>query len=144
MKTDILNNFSYILNKKSKSILIFIFFLLLGLILFLIIAFKYEYNKYISYYGYINKLDKYYVSLYVKEDELSNLNNSELLIENNKYDFKIISIDKYYNFDNLYYQVILDLNLKEEWLVENNIISITLKTPYTTLYKEMKGLDLWN
>jgi len=139
VKIDIYNNFSYILNRKSKSILIFILCLVISLILFLIISFKYQYNKYLSYYGYI--IDEY-VSMYLDEETLVYLNNSELLIDDKKYDFKIISIDKKYNLDEIYYQVILDLGELE--LTNNSVIKIILKTPYTTLYKELKGLDLWN
>lgn len=145
---DIFNNFSYILNnKKSKIITIWIIFLFLILISFLIIAFKYQYNKYDTYIGYIKKIDEEFcVVLYVSKDKVSSINNSKLLVEKQEYSFKIKSIsEEYYNLNNdLYYQIILNFDLKEEWLIENNIINIIFESESTTIFNEIKkGFDLW-
>ena len=142
------NNHSYILNKKtSKIIIIWLIFLSISFILFLIIALKYEYNIYNSYFGYIKKIDNsFYTIIYVPNDKVSELSTSILLVDDLEYDFEIVSIsDEYFvNNDELCYEVILNFNLKEKYLIENNIINLVLKNNKTTIYQELKkGLKKW-
>ena len=142
------NNHSYILNKKtSKIIIIWLIFLSISFILFLIIALKYEYNIYNSYFGYIKKIDNsFYTIIYVPNDKVSELSTSILLVDDLEYDFEIVSIsDEYFvNNDELCYEVILNFDLKEKYLIENNIINLVLKNNKTTIYQELKkGLKKW-
>ena len=142
------NNHSYILNKKtSKIIIIWLIFLSISFILFLIIALKYEYNTYNSYFGYIKKIDNsFYTIIYVPNDKVNELSTSILLVDDLEYDFEIVSIsDEYFvNNDELCYEVILNFNLKEKYLIENNIINLVLKNNKTTIYQELKkGLKKW-
>ncbi len=142
------NNHSYILNKKtSKIIIIWLIFLSISFILFLIIALKYEYNIYNSYFGYIKKIDNsFYTIIYVPNDKVNELSTSILLVDDLEYDFEIVSIsDEYFvNNDELCYEVILNFNLKEKYLIENNIINLVLKNNKTTIYQELKkGLKKW-
>lgn len=142
------NNHSYILNKKtSKVIIIWLIFLSISFILFLIIALKYEYNIYNSYFGYIKKIDNsFYTIIYVPNDKVNELSTSILLVDDLEYDFEIVSIsDEYFvNNDELCYEVILNFNLKEKYLIENNIINLVLKNNKTTIYQELKkGLKKW-
>lgn len=142
------NNHSYILNKKtSKAIIVWLIFLIISFILFLIIALKYEYNIYNSYFGYIKKIDNsFYTIIYVPNDKVNELSTSILLVDDLEYDFEIVSIsDEYFvNNDELCYEVILNFNLKEKYLIENNIINLVLKNNKTTIYQELKkGLKKW-
>lgn len=138
------NNFPYIMNKKtSPSIIVWIMLLIIFFLIFLIISFNYRYSIYETYLGYV-KNDN--LVLYVKNDKLDSLCSLNLLIGNEKFDFKIIDIsDEYYlvNNDN-YYQVIIEVKLKEEWLIENNILNIVFEKPKTTIYEQIKkGLNKW-
>ena len=142
------NNYSYIINKKtSKVIILWLLFLIISFILFIIISLKYEYNIYDSYFGYIKKIDNsFYTIIYIQKDKISELSTSTLLVDDLEYDFEIVSIsDEYFVNDNeLCYEVILNLNLKEKYLIENNIINIILKNDKTTIYQELKkGLKKW-
>lgn len=142
------NNYSYIINKKtSKAIILWLLFLIISFILFIIISLKYEYNIYNSYFGYVKKIDNsFYTIVYIQKDKISELSTSTLLVDDLEYDFEIVSIsDEYFVNDNeLCYEVILNLNLKEKYLIENNIINIILKNDKTTIYQELKkGLKKW-
>lgn len=142
------NNYSYIINKKtSKVIILWLLFLIISFILFIIISLKYEYNIYNSYFGYVKKIDNsFYTIVYIQKDKISELSTSTLLVDDLEYDFEIVSIsDEYFVNDNeLCYEVILNLNLKEKYLIENNIINIILKNDKTTIYQELKkGLKKW-
>lgn len=142
------NNYSYIINKKtSKVIILWLLFLIISFILFIIISLKYEYNIYNSYFGYVKKIDNsFYTIIYIQKDKISELSTSTLLVDDLEYDFEIVSIsDEYFVNDNeLCYEVILNLNLKEKYLIENNIINIILKNDKTTIYQELKkGLKKW-
>ena len=145
---DIFNNFSYILNnKKSKIIIVWIIFLFIILILFLIIGFKYKYNKYDTYLGHVEKIDEnYFVVLYVLKEKINSINSSRLLIDKEEYNFEIKQISNdYYNLNNnLYLQIVLNLEMKEEWLIENNIINLVFENEATTIFEEIKkGFNLW-
>ena len=142
------NNYSYIINKKtSKAIILWLLFLIISFIIFIIIALNYEYHIYNSYFGYIKKIDdSFYTIIYVKKDKISELSESILFVDDLEYDFEIFSIsDEYFVNDNeLYYEVILNLDLKEKYLIENNIINVILKNNKTTIYQELKkGLKTW-
>jgi len=147
-RIDIVNNFPYIINRKtSQSIIIWIMLLLLFFLIFLIIAFNYKYSNYETYLGYVIKNEsEYNIVLYVEKNKINSLYNCKLLIEKEAFNFKIKSISKdYYIISNTnYYEVILDINLKENWKIENNILNITLEKPKTTIYKQIKkGIEMW-
>ncbi len=144
----IYNNFSYIINKKSSpSIILWIILLVISFITFIIISLKYEYYLYQSYFGYVKKIDNsFYTIIYVEKDNVNELSKSNLLIDNEEYSFKVVSIsEEYFAVNNkLCYQVILDFDLKEEYKIENNIIDIVLKNSKTTIYQQLrKGFEKW-
>ncbi len=142
------NNFPYILNSRtSKSIIVWIMTLIISFIIFIIIAFNYKYYTFKTYLGYIKNIDNsFYLSFYVKEDEVGDLSNYKLLIDNEKVDFKILSIsNQFYLIDNYpFYEVVIETKLNDKYLIENNIINLVFETSQTTLYQEIrKEFKLW-
>ena len=113
----------------------------------MLISFTYKYHIYDSYLGYIKKIDNsFYTIIYVPQNEINDLSESDLLVDKKEYSFKIINIsEEYYTINNnLCYQVILDFNLSEKYLIENNIIEINFRKEKTTIFKEIKkGIKLW-
>lgn len=145
---DIFNNSPIILNRKtSKSIKIWLLFLSLGGILFVTIGYYYTYHLYATHLAYVKEINsKYYLVTYLEEEEISKLYYSEVFIEKERFDFKTVAVSKEaYIIDNKKcYEVVLDINLKEMWLIENNILNIVFKKEETTILKEIrKGIQLW-
>jgi len=142
---DIYCNKYFINNKKCNIVTIWIMILIIFFLIFLNIAINFEYKKYDKNIGYIKKIDENFkVVLYLKD--VSEIYKYSLLVENIKYDFSIYSISNdYYIIDNQnYYEVVLNTKLKEELLIENNIIEVVFEKYTTTLYKELKkGMIKW-
>lgn len=143
-KIDVFNCPSNILNEKSNlyiiiwNILLFIFILIT---IFIIIFYKfYEYETCL---GYVKKIDDYKVVVYLKD--FSKINEYELYLEKEKLDFSVYSISSDYyiiNNDN-YYEIILNVNLKDIYNIENNILNLKIKKEQTTyLQKIKKGIGL--
>ena len=143
-----INDFNSIVNKKTPfSIVIFIIILIVLFVSLFLVIIKYEYYKYDEYLGYISKENEFYISIYVEEEKLQVFNDSSLEIDKEKLTiFKKTISDDYYLIDGKPYRLVnLYTDLKEEYLIVNNVISIKSKTYETTIFKEIKkGLDLWN
>lgn len=142
------NNFSYIINKKTSfSIIIWLLFLIIGFIIFILISLKYEFYLCQTYLGYIRKIgNSFNTIIYVKEDEVNEISRSVILVDDKEYEFQIISIsDKYFMVDNeLAYEVILDIDLDNQYLIENNIVKLDLKKSKTTICQQIKkGIKKW-
>ena len=144
---DIIDNKYFLNNKKDNIVITWIMLLIIFFLIFLNIAFNYKYNKFDKYLGYIKKIDEEFkVVMYVLESEVSNLSKSSLLVGSLKYDFSIDSISsEYYIIENeKYYEVILDVELSDSYLIENNIINVVLKKDVITIYNEFKkGMKQW-
>lgn len=143
----IYNNFPYILNKKtSKAIIAWLILLVIGSLVFIIIAFNYRYHLYDSYLGYVKNLDgSFYTVTYIEKEKVGLLSQYNLSVEGQSLSFEVVKIsDEFYiDNDNIFYQVVLDFDLKESQLIENNIINIVFEKPETTIYEEIrKGLKL--
>ena len=112
---DIYNNRAIILENKTPSLIkSWIIILTLLSILFITILFI-PYNRYITYNGYVMlKDDNSYISLNINKNDFPIKNKNKLYIENDEYNYKIISIEK----NNL----VLSINLKDR----------------TTLFKKIK------
>ena len=134
------NNFPYLLNKKTcKAIIIWLITLTIALISSIIIIFNYKYNNYKKYFGYIKNIDNsLLLTFYVQEEEINNIKDYQLLIDNQPFDFKMLSINNYLNGNNLLYEVVIETKLPDKYLIENNIIELVFKTKPTTLYAEIR------
>lgn len=143
---DIFNNKYFINNKRCDIAVIWLMILIIFLLIFLNISFNYKYKEYDSYFGYVKNVDGLKLVLYVEEDEISKINNYDLIAEGLKYNFEVLSIsNEYYLIDNLKcYEVILKVDLDKKLLIENNVVNLVFEKEYTTLYyKFKKGIEKW-
>ena len=133
--------------RTSKVISVFIYSLVIALILFLIVAIKYKFYLYEHYLGYVIKRDdNYYVSLYVEDNKIPGFKDIIIIVDNEEVDYKILEISKeYYFLDNKKYHVIvLEMKIKEEQKIENNVINLKFKLEETNLINQIKkGMKLW-
>ena len=143
-KIDVFNESLNILNKKSNLyIIIWLFLLLLFLVISISIIIFYKFYEYETFLGYVRKIDDYKIVVYLKE--FSKLNDYELYLEDEKLEFSIYSISEdYYIINNEnYYEIVLSVNLKDVYKIENNILNLKIKKEQTTYLKKiMKGIGL--
>lgn len=141
------NNISYVLKHKTpKFIINWIIILIISFTTIFLISYKYEYYKCDKYISYIKKVDDFKLYIYLKEEDIESLNDATILIEKEEYEFFVDSIsDDYYLVNNDNYRLIgLNIYLEDKYLIENNVLNITLKKTKTTLLKELKkGFILW-
>ena len=125
---DIYNNSGFILNKDisffEKSWII----ILVSLIILFIIIIFIPFNIYNTYNAYIENSSVY---LILEKDDFPVNKNNKLYIENNLYKYKII------NFNNNV--VNIDIKLKEDINIENNIFKVNVFKSRTSLFKIIKN-----
>ncbi len=124
----IMNNVnSYIILNKSTNKLIKLFIITsLFIILLLVLTLNIKYKKYYYLYGQVD--NNYRLILYcdIKYLEVIKKNN-KVVINNNTYNYKILSIDTNYtilNNTNNYIQLVIDINLNSEDKITNNILKL--------------------
>ena len=124
----IMNNVnSYIILNKSTNKLIELFIITsLFIILLLVLTLNIKYKKYYYLYGQVD--NNYRLILYcdIKYLEVIKKNN-KVVINNNTYNYKILSIDTNYtilNNTNNYIQLVIDINLNSEDKITNNILKL--------------------
>ena len=124
----IMNNVnSYIILNKSTNKLIKLFIITsLFIILLLVLTLNIKYKKYYYLYGQVD--NNYRLILYcdIKYLEVIKKNN-KVVINNNNYNYKILSIDTNYtilNNTNNYIQLVIDINLNSEDKITNNILKL--------------------
>lgn len=124
----IMNNVnSYIILNKSTNKLIKLFIITsLFIILLLSLTLNIKYKKYYYLYGQVD--NNYRLILYcdIKYLEVIKKNN-KVVINNNTYNYKILSIDTNYtilNNTNNYIQVVIDINLNSGDKITNNILKL--------------------
>lgn len=124
----IMNNVnSYIILNKNTNKLIKLFIITsLFIVLLLVLTFNIKYKKYYYLYGQVD--NNYRLILYcdIKYLEVIKKNN-KVVINNNTYNYKILSIDTNYtilNNTNNYIQLVIDINLNSEDKITNNILKL--------------------
>lgn len=124
----IMNNVnSYIILNKSTNKLIKLFIITsLFIILLLVLTLNIKYEKYYYLYGTVDS--NYRLILYcdIKYLEVIKKNN-KVVINNDTYNYKILSIDTNYtilNNTNNYIQLVIDINLNSEDKITNNILKL--------------------
>ena len=114
-------------------------FILIAVLLVFISCFK--------YYPYINlkaivQVDNnnYHLRTLVEEDEINDINQNIIIINGNKYKYKVKNISEEYILDekyNKYYEVILESKIDSKLVINNNIIDINIQKPQTTFLKQI-------
>ena len=124
----IMNNVnSYIiLNKNTNKIIKLFIITSLFIILLLSLTLNIKYKKYYYLYGQVD--NNYRLILYcdIKYLEVIKKNN-KVVINNDTYNYKILSIDTNYtilNNTNNYIQLVIDINLNSEDKITNNILKL--------------------
>ncbi len=124
----IMNNVnSYIiLNKNTNKIIKLFIITSLFIVLLLILTLNIKYKKYYYLYGQVD--NNYRLILYcdIKYLEVIKKNN-KVVINNDTYNYKILSIDTNYtilNNTNNYIQLVIDINLNSEDKITNNILKL--------------------
>lgn len=118
---------SYIILNKSTNKLIKLFIITsLFIVLLLILTLNIKYKKYYYLYGQVD--NNYRLILYcdIKYLEVIKKNN-KVVINNDTYNYKILSIDTNYtilNNTNNYIQLVIDINLNSEDKITNNILKL--------------------
>lgn len=124
----IMNNVnSYIILNKSTNKLIKLFIITsLFIILLLVLTLNIKYKKYYYLYGQVD--NNYRLILYCDTKYLEVIKkNNKVVINNNTYNYKILSIDTNYtilNNTNNYIQLVIDINLNSEDKITNNILKL--------------------
>lgn len=130
------NTNEYMIRKEPRKIYLFSNLLIITTIFLIVIGIILKYNKYDAYLANIFKeKDNYYLNIVISESNLQELNQCELIIEENKYDFKIIEMTKN-ELDNNY-NIVLDIGFADDKLKENKYFIIKLKHKETTIFKEI-------
>ncbi len=132
---DIYNNSSVILSRKvPKKIISWVTILCSFLIFIIIFGTFIKFSKYENTIGIVNGNT---LTVLLEPNKLNNIKN-KLFIKNKQYEFKVKSISKDYVISNNknYYELILDLDLDEEYKINNNILEISIELEKTTLLKE--------
>ena len=118
---------SYIILNKSTNKLIKLFIITsLFIVLLLVLTLNIKYKKYYYLYGQVD--NNYRLILYCDIKYLEVLKkNNKVVINNNTYNYKILSIDTNYtilNNTNNYIQLVIDINLNSEDNITNNILKL--------------------
>ena len=124
----IMNNVnSYIILNKSTNKLIKLFIITsLFIVLLLVLTLNIKYKKYYYLYGQVDNNYRLILYCVIKYLEVLKKNN-KVVINNNTYNYKILSIDTNYtvlNNTNNYIQVVIDINLNSEDKITNNILKL--------------------
>ena len=121
---------SYIILNKNSGILVKTFiFLSLFIIFVLIFLLQCKYRKYYNTIGQVIKNNNIYqIVTYIPVEKMNIIKSkNKLIIDKKEYNYKIDSIDSNYiiddNFKN-YIKVIININLKNEDKIVNNIINL--------------------
>lgn len=137
IKMENLNAFNYskmkLINEKPSKIISWITILCILSLVFILISILFKINKYTNTIGYVEIKEDYNLKIIIDKSLFPIKKNYKLYIEDNKYDYKIIKINKL----DTYYELLVDCKLEKELLINNNILKIRFKTGKTTLIKEL-------
>ena len=132
-----INVFNYsklkLMNDNPSKIISWITILIVVFILFLIFGIFLKFHTYSNYIGYIDISDNYNLKIIVDEKSFPIKNNYKLYIDNKKYDYKIVLIEKQVG----YYEVLINCKIDDALLINNNILTITFQKEKTSLIKEI-------
>lgn len=138
---DVQNSKLSIINRNDNYLNIYLKICICLVLLLFVISISYSYHNYLNYYGQIIlEDDTYYVKVYIKEEEISLIPNSKLIINNKEYKYHIYYISKEYYVDekyHKYYSIYIRTAIDSSLIIENNIINMYFQLPKQTLFKRL-------
>lgn len=130
-----INAFEYsklkIMNERPSKIVSWITILIILFVILLIISLLFKFNIYQNNIGYID--NNYNLRIIINDSSFPISKKYKLYIDNKRYKYKIIKIEK----KDRYYELLIKCKLNKELLISNNIITVRFKKGETTLMKEL-------
>ena len=137
-------------NKNIFKLPKYIIILLIFLLIVFIFLINYKVSLYDSYNASVTKIgEDYYVKVYMEYDQSSLLDNNQIYIDSNLYNYKIYRIDEPIVInDNLYLNVYLDIKLDENKKINNYPLvmkqELKKETVFTIILNKIrKELNVW-
>lgn len=137
-------NKEIIFNIKNKLVILFSSIVIISFIIMIILAHLLKVEKYYQNKGIVVlDNDNYYLKLYVDFENIETIiNNSSILINEDNYQYNIISISdllesNYDNYQIFYLQI---LNPNKNLLVNNLVINYKILTGRESLIKYIKNI----
>lgn len=128
---DIYNNSAIILNRKTPSFLCSWVMILIVLSVIFVIMLFIPFNIYSTYNGSVFVYgNDTYISLNVDKNDFPINKNKKLYIKDTIYKYEVITIKES--------NVILDINLKRNINIDNNIIVVNILKSRTTIFEIIK------
>lgn len=125
---DYINSGFYINQRNDKLINKYILIVLIIIIILFGLSNIMKYKVILVTKAIVVKEDKYYLKMYLKDDEIKKyLYNRNIIILNKKYSYKINSISSEYIIDETmskYREIKIDINLDKNLKINNNIVEI--------------------
>ena len=138
---DMFYNSEIILRRKSFKIKYYIISMFTVIVVLFIFISSFKYHPYINLNAIIQKDNNgYYLRTLILEEQINNINTTSLIINGDKYKYKIKNISEEYILDekyNKYYEVLLETKIDSKLVINNNIIDISIEQPKTTLLKQI-------
>lgn len=131
-------------NKNIFKLPKYIIVLLIFLLIVFIFLINYKVSLYDSYNASVTKIgEDYYVKVYMEYDQSSLLDNNQVYINSDLYNYKIYRIDEPMVInDNLYLNVYLDINLDENKKINNYPLvmkqELKKETVFTIILKKIR------
>lgn len=125
--------------KEHHSVKLWLIIVLL-LMIILYISLFHEYKMFKTYQAtVIHQNNKYYLNLYLTDQQLIKFNYKKMYIDNKIVNKKIISISNEYILTEMgkFRLVTLDANINKDDKINNNLIEIKIHERNTTIMKEL-------
>lgn len=134
------NAFILLKNKTSKVIVVWAILSIVLIITGIGFFFGFHYHPEEEQYAYVEQnQEEYRLITYVKKEEISSFRNYTLKIEEEKIPFQVEHIGQATNIEgDIYYEIELDVDMKEEWKIHNNILTMVVKKTETTWFQKIK------
>ena len=129
-----LNNSEIIINSKESNIFkIYIVIILIFLIGAGLLITLYKYEDVLRFTGFVNQKS---INLSIKSNDLKYFDYKNIVIDDNKFNYKISKIDEVIYKNNIYYNIVLNLE-KDKILESKDIVNFKIVFKKETLYKKI-------
>ena len=124
---------------RDLSITICSCFIVIIFTVFFVVSVSFKFDFVSSYSGFVVKEDKYYVVLYINDNELQNIKKNVLVVDNVKFNYNIHKISDEYVVSNSgpVRMVYLDFDLDESYKIVNNVLKLNFVSK-KTFFKYVK------